>query len=98
MIRMAAKVDPEIEDRSWEERLNAANAASDAREWQRAAKLWEGLRVASPHDSRYWLKAGEASCEAGEFDAAELVLREAVNRFPDDHCIAYRHVLDHMSA
>jgi len=90
---MAAKVDPEIEDRSWEERLNAANAASDAREWQRAAELWEGLRAASPHDSRYWLKAGEASYEAGEFDAAELVLQEAVNRFPDDHWIAYRHVL-----
>src|SRR6185437_1026129 len=63
-------IEPKMQDRSWEEQLSEANAASEAKEWQRAAMLWEALRAASPHDSRCWLKAGEASCEAGEFDSA----------------------------
>src|SRR5436190_4619819 len=90
MKRMAAE-DPKTEDRSWEARWSAANAASEAREWQRAAKLLEALRATSPHDARCWLKAGEAWCEAGEFDSADLVLQEAVSRFPNDHWIAHCH-------
>ena len=93
MRRMAATIDPKMQDRSWEERLNVANAASEAKEWQHAATLWEALRAASPHDSRCWLKAGEAWCEARELDSADRVLQEAVSRFPDDHWIAHCHAV-----
>ena len=93
MRRMAATLDPKMQNRSWEERLNVANAASEAKEWQRAATLWEALRAASPHDSRCWLKTGEAWCEAREFDSADRVLQEAVSRFPDDHWIAHCHAV-----
>src|SRR5207302_9308193 len=49
--------------RSWEARLAAANAASEAKDWGRAAELWEQLRTERPHEPGCWLKAGEAYCQ-----------------------------------
>src|SRR3984893_1278080 len=80
-------------DPSWAARAAAAEAASDAKQWQRAAELWDALRTDFPHQARCWLKAGEALCEARLVDEAELGLAEAVARFPDDQWTGYQHMI-----
>ena len=74
-------------------RLGAAEAATAAKDWPRAAALWEALRADSPGEARHWLKAGEACYEAGLFDRADQILGEAVVRFPDDRWIGYHHII-----
>jgi FkbH-like protein len=80
-------------DPSWAARATAAEAASDAKQWQRAAELWDALRADFPHQARCWLKAGEALCEARLLDDAERVLAEAVILFPDDQWTGYQHMI-----
>ena len=70
-------------------RVNAAEDASKAKDWPRAAELWEGLRREFPRHSRYWGKAGEACCEAGLVDRAEQLLAEALTLFPTDPWVPY---------
>src|SRR5438045_2392236 len=70
-------------------RVNAAEEASKAKDWPRAAELWEELRHEFPGHSRYWGKAGEACCEAGLIDAAEQLLAEALTLFPNDPWVRY---------
>jgi FkbH-like protein len=70
-------------------RLAAATAASDAREWRRAAELWDGLRTDFPQDARCWHKTGEAYCHAGMFEQADRILDQAIASFPDDDWAAY---------
>src|SRR5438445_3379983 len=79
--------------RASEVNLAAANAASDAQDWHRAAELWDGLRADFPHDPQCWYKAGRAYCEIGSLEAAERVLGEALGRFPEDEWTAYWHVI-----
>ena len=74
-------------------RLEAAEAATAAKDWPRAATLWEALRADSPGEARHWLKAGEACYEAGLFDQADQILGEAIARFPDDRWIGYHHII-----
>ena len=71
------------------DRLTEAHAASEAKEWQRAADLWDALRADLPQDARCWHKAGEAYCHAGMFDQADHILDQAVALFPDDEWAAY---------
>ena len=71
------------------DRLAEAHAASEAKEWQRAADLWDALRADLPQDARCWHKAGEAYCHAGMFDQADHILDQAVALFPDDEWAAY---------
>jgi predicted Zn-dependent protease len=78
-------------DPSWAARATAAEAASDAKQWRRAAELWDALRADFPHQARCWLKAGEALCEARLLDDAECVLAKAVILFPDDQWTGYQH-------
>ena len=73
-------------------REQVATAASDAKDWGRAAALWNALREEFPEEPRYWLKAGEALCEAKTIEAAERLLDEAVRLFPQHNWLAYRHV------
>jgi tetratricopeptide (TPR) repeat protein len=80
-------------DRSRTAELAAAKAASDAKEWRRAAELWDRLRRDLPQDARCWHKTGEAYCEAGMFEHANRILDEALARFPDDEWSAYWHVV-----
>jgi FkbH-like protein len=80
------------DEQSSSTRLAAAEAASAARDWPRAAGLWDALRMAAPHEPRHWLKAGEACYEAGMFERADEILGEAVDRFPDDPWIGHQHV------
>src|SRR5258707_15696632 len=80
-------------DPSWAARVTAAEAASDAKQWQRAAELWDALRTDFSHQARCWLKAGEAFCEARLLDDAERVLAEAVALFPDDRWIGLQHLI-----
>jgi hypothetical protein len=80
-------------DPSWAARATAAEAASDARQWRRAAELWDALRTDFPHQARCWLKAGEAFCEARLLDEAERVLAEAVILFADDQWTGYQHTI-----
>jgi FkbH-like protein len=74
-------------------RLGAAEAATAAKDWPRAAALWEALRADSPAEARHWLKAGETCYEAGLLDRADQILGEAVARFPDNRWIGYHHVI-----
>jgi tetratricopeptide (TPR) repeat protein len=74
-------------------RLAEAQAASDAKDWHRAAELWEACRTDFPEDARCWHKSGEAFCHTGMLDQADQVLGEAVARFPDDEWSAYWHVV-----
>ena len=78
---------------SWETRLAAADAASNAKDWAEAIALWDGLRVSFPSSARYWHKAGEACCEAGMFEQADRILGEALGLFPEDEWAAYWHVI-----
>jgi len=43
-----------------------AEAAEKARDWRRAATLWDQLRRAQPEEPLYWIKTGEACLEAGK--------------------------------
>jgi tetratricopeptide (TPR) repeat protein len=70
-------------------RLAAAAEASDAREWPRAAELWDACRTDFPQDARCWHKTGEAYCHAGTLDRADQILSEALALFPDDEWAAY---------
>jgi tetratricopeptide (TPR) repeat protein len=80
-------------DRSVTAKRDEATAASDARDWPRAAALWDELRTAQPQDPHWWLKAGEAYSEGRVLDRAEDILGEAVVRFPDHCWIAYRYAV-----
>jgi predicted Zn-dependent protease len=73
-------------------REQVATAASDAKDWGRAAALWNALREEFPEEPRYWLKAGEALCEAKTIEPAERLLDEAVRRFPQHNWLSYRHI------
>src|SRR5260370_40441136 len=70
-------------------RLAEAHAASDAKEWGRAAELWDACRTDFPQDARCWHKSGEAFCHAGMLDRADQILVEALPLFPDDEWAAY---------
>ena len=78
---------------SFGSRSAAAHAASNAQEWQRAAELWDGLRVDFPHDPRCWHKTGEACCQAGRLEQADRILGEALGLFPEDEWVAYWHMI-----
>ena len=80
-------------DRSLTAKRDEATAASDARDWPRAAALWDELRTAQPQDPHWWFKAGEAYSEGRVLDRAEDILGEAVVRFPDHCWIAYRYAV-----
>src|SRR5205085_5183045 len=58
--------------------VEAANAASAAKDWPRAAALWDELRAARPHDAHRWFAAGHAYSEARMLEQAERILGEAV--------------------
>ena len=73
-------------------RLAAAQAASDAKEWHRAAELWDSCRIDFPQDARCWHKSGEAFCHTGMLDRADQILGEALPLFSDDEWTAYWHV------
>src|SRR5256884_9908175 len=70
-------------------RVNAAEEASKAKDWPRAAELWAELRREFPGHSRYWGKAGEACCEAGLIEASEQLPAEALTLFPNDPRVGY---------
>ena len=86
---MATSVTAPASASSREARLTAAEAASEAKEWRRAAELWDELRAEFPENVRYWNKAGEAYCHAGVFERADLVLTEAIALFPENEWAAY---------
>jgi predicted Zn-dependent protease len=86
---MATSVTAPTSASSREARLTAAEAASEAKEWRRAAELWDELRGEFPENVRYWNKAGEAYCHAGVFERADLVLTEAIALFPENEWAAY---------
>ena len=67
-------------------REQVATAASDAKDWGRAAAVWNALREEFPEEPRYWLRAGEAFCEARMIEPAERLLDEAVRLFPQHKC------------
>jgi tetratricopeptide (TPR) repeat protein len=79
--------------RSLAARLDEANAATEARDWPRAAALWDELRAAQPQDPHWWFKAGEAYSEGRMLDRAEHILSEAVARFPEHRWITYRYAI-----
>ncbi|MBV8844771.1 MAG: hypothetical protein JO307_18350, partial [Bryobacterales bacterium] len=66
-----------------------AEAASAAKEWPRAAGLWDALRNQFPQDSHYWIRAAEAYCAASMLEEAEELLQEAEKRFPGNVWTAY---------
>jgi tetratricopeptide (TPR) repeat protein len=73
-------------------RLAAARNATDAKEWHRAAELWDALRRDHPQERLFWDRAGQAYFAAGQWQAAAPLLDEAVERFPDDAGIGYWHI------
>ena len=70
-------------------RVAAAETASRAKEWRRAAALWDALRIEAPSDARHWAKAAEAYCEAGLLDSADQLLVKALGLFPGDAWLAF---------
>ena len=73
-------------------RIKAAQDATDAREWRRAVKLWDGLRREFPQERFYWYRAADACREAGLPERAAALFAEGFERFPDHVGIAYEHI------
>jgi tetratricopeptide (TPR) repeat protein len=73
-------------------RVDVATAASQAKDWQRAAALWDELRSEFPQDAFYWLKTGEALSEARMLEPAERIFGEALSLFPDHKWIGYHRI------
>jgi tetratricopeptide (TPR) repeat protein len=90
---MAEIVPPTDDGNSSLDRLTAAEAVTDAHQWQRAAELWNAIRTDFPDQCSHWLKAGEAHREAGLFEDAERILAEAVAKFPDERRVAIEYAV-----
>jgi predicted Zn-dependent protease len=73
--------------------VDEASEATAARDWPRAAALWDELRAAQPRDPHHWFKAGEAYSEARLLEPADRILSEAAALFPDHRWIAYRYAI-----
>lgn len=80
-------------DRPEADKERAATAASEAKDWLRAAQLWEELRAEADWKPHYWYRTAEAYCEARKLDDAEKILSAAVARFPDHNWLAHRYIL-----
>lgn len=62
--------------------------ASRREDWLRAAARWEQARRRKPDDLIAYHRAAEALSKLGQHDAAEVLLVDAVARFPDHPTIA----------
>jgi tetratricopeptide (TPR) repeat protein len=76
-----AEVDP---GPSEVELLARADAALARGRHDEALRLWSDVRAQCPDASQAWLRAGELLNELRRFDEAEILLDEAVGRFPDN--------------
>ena len=87
------RVEPSDRPSTPAERLTEALGASAAKDWERAAALWDELRADLPEDARCWIKASEAYCGLSKFEKAEELLDDAITRFRDDVWVAYGRAL-----
>lgn len=79
--RQPAIVDQNVLDAT--ELFHIARQAHDARDWARAAGLWQRLRDARPDDPWPFCHGAVALRECGDRLAAEGLIEEAILRFPD---------------
>ena len=64
------------------ERIAAADAARDARDWKRAARLYGEALDLDPTRDDLWVQQGHALKESGDRDAAEAAYRRALELSP----------------
>lgn len=69
-----------------EAHVQAAQLATDHRDWAEAVRLWDGLvrRYAMVAPPKAWARLAIAHRELGDHTRAESVLLEAQERFPED--------------
>ncbi len=65
-----------LRDRAWVAHLRG--------DWSEAARRWEQVRVAEPHEPQGFVHGAEAYLNLGEFAAADALLLAGTERFPDD--------------
>jgi tetratricopeptide (TPR) repeat protein len=75
MQRLPASPEPYVEH-AW--------MAQDTRNWLEAARRWERVRERQPDHVAAYAIAGVALAQAGRLDAAEALVAEARQRFPDN--------------
>jgi predicted Zn-dependent protease len=81
-----------------------ANAATAARDTEAALLIWAAMRDRFPDARQGWLRPVELLTDANRLDEAEVLLDQAMSRFPDDfwfgraHAIAAKIRGDHAEA
>ena len=61
-----------------------AGLAERRQGWTDAATRWEHMRTQVPDNLDYWLNAARCQREAGRLAAAEVLVNQALARFPDE--------------
>jgi len=75
---------PSDEQSTIQRLVDEAHEAVSRCDWTTAARAYAALRVECPNDPAGYIRGGAALVELGQFDTADLVLNEAIGRFPDD--------------
>jgi tetratricopeptide (TPR) repeat protein len=68
-----------------------AGLASQRRNWGAAARRWEQVRLLFPDFPLAYISGATALRQAGQTNAADALLLQAVERFPDDQSVAIEH-------
>lgn len=72
-------------------RLEYARTAHLASDWGEATERWATLRQYHPQDPVGYVAGAAALAEAGRIDEAEVLIAEALNRFPEQQEAAVQH-------
>ncbi len=84
----SAASDTILRQKKLKETIGLARAATERREWQEAALLWQQVLEQSPGHAPAYVGAGNALRESGQYEAAEQILSVAAAAFPDHVHIA----------
>lgn len=72
--------------------IHYAWSAKDRFDWPEAAKRYARVRETFPDNVAGWRDGGSALLEAGQAELADDVLRQGVERFPDDKMLWFHYV------
>jgi predicted Zn-dependent protease len=82
---MINRSDESVVRQTLEQQIAIAQRLSETGDLEAALLAWSQVRDLAPHLSTGWFKPAELLFRIGDFDAAEILLRDGTNRFPRDH-------------
>jgi tetratricopeptide (TPR) repeat protein len=71
--------------------IDHAWLAHAQRDWPEALRRWSAVREQFPHQPQGYSGAAIAYRDAGDFDQADLLLQEAIERFPNVAWLTFEH-------